>query len=140
MVKVRDLMTAGAVTAGPDDSIRDALEKMHTGRFRRIPVVDRGKVVGIITDRDIRQALNSPMLFHERSYDDYVLNELKVGGSMTSDPLTVDPDTGIADAAQLMENRKIGGLPVVDDGVLVGIITISDLMNYLIRLLEEDRL
>ena len=67
MVKVRDLMTAGAVTAGPDDSIRDALEKMHTGRFRRIPVVDRGKVVGIITDRDIRQALNSPMLFHERS-------------------------------------------------------------------------
>ena len=59
---------------------------------------------------------------------------------MTSDPLTVDPDTGIADAAQLMENRKIGGLPVVDDGVLVGIITISDLMNYLIRRLEEDRL
>ncbi len=139
MVKVKELMTTGVVTASPDDSINDAMEKMYTGRFRRIPVVDQGRLAGVITDRDIRQALNSPMLFRDRSYDDYVLHELKVGGSMTTDPLTVHPDAGLVDAAEMMEENRIGGLPVVDNGVLVGIITISDLMNYLIRLLRKER-
>ncbi|HON38665.1 MAG: CBS domain-containing protein [Desulfomonilia bacterium] len=140
MVKVKELMTTDVVTARPDDSISEALEKMRTGRFRRIPVVDRGRLTGVITDRDIRQALNSPMLFRDRSYDDYVLRELKVGGSMTSGPLTIHPDAGIVEAAEMMEKNRIGGLPVVDNDSLVGIITISDLMNYLIRLLREERL
>ncbi|MFA5654094.1 MAG: CBS domain-containing protein [Desulfomonilia bacterium] len=140
MVKVKELMTTGVVTASPGDSISDALEKMYAGRFRRIPVVDQGRLAGVITDRDIRQALNSPMLFRDRSYDDYMLRELTVGGSMTADPLTIHPDAGIVEAAEMMEGKRIGGLPVVDNDTLVGIITISDLMNYLIRLLRTERL
>jgi acetoin utilization protein AcuB len=137
MLLVKDLMTTRVVTIGPDDSIKDAMEKILSGRFRRIPVVEKGRVVGIITDRDIRQTLNSPVLVHERSYDDYVLHEVRVAGSMTHDPLTIRSDATIIEAAETMESRKIGGLPVVDDGRLVGIITESDLMHHLVSLLKS---
>jgi acetoin utilization protein AcuB len=139
MILVKDLMTARVVTIGPNDPMKDAVEKILSGRFRRIPVVEKGRVVGIITDRDIRQTLNSPVLVHERSYDDYVLHEVKVAGSMTPDPLTISPAATIIEAVELMESRKIGGLPVVDDGELVGIITESDLMRYLVQLLRSGQ-
>ena len=136
---VKDLMTAGVVTIGPDASMQEAVEKILAGRFRRIPVVAGGRVVGIITDRDIRQTLNSPALVRDRSYDDYLLNEVTVAGSMTPDPFTIRSDAPVVEAATAMESRKIGGLPVVDDGALVGIITESDLLQYLSKLLRSDR-
>lgn len=139
MIRVKDLMTTTVVTIGPDEPMKTAVEKILAGRFRRIPVVEKGKVVGIITDRDIRQTLNSPVLVHERSYDDYVLHEVTVAGSMTHNPLTIRSDVSIIDAVEKMESRKIGGLPVVDDGSLVGILTESDLMQYLVKLLRSDQ-
>ena len=136
MTLVKELMKRDVVTIGTNDPLKDAIRKMNAGKFRRIPVVDDGKIEGIITDRDIRQALNSPALIHERSSDEYLLNSVKVGTSMTRHPLTIGPDEDILRAAELMEQRKIGGLPVVDSGVLVGIITLSDLITYLIRQLR----
>ena len=137
MDQVKDLMTTNVVTIRAADSLREAIKKMSTGRFRRIPVIREGSLAGIVTDRDIRQALNSPMVFRERSADDYLLDTVTVGSSMTGNPLTIGPEDDILKAAELMEHHKIGGLPVVDGGALVGIITISDLMNYLIRHLRE---
>ena len=139
MLQVKDLMTSTVVTIGPDEPMKTAVEKIFTGRFRRIPVVEKGRVVGIITDRDIRQTLNSPVLVREKSYDDYVLHEVTVGNSMTPDPLTIRSDATLIDAVEKMESRKIGGLPVVDDGALVGIITESDLLQYLAKLLTKDQ-
>jgi acetoin utilization protein AcuB len=140
MLKVRDLMTKGVITVGPDDPLRVAIRKMIAGRFRRIPVLAAdGLLVGIITDRDIRQALNSPVVFHERSHDEYLLNTVKVESSMTLRPLTISPDQDILAAAELMEQKKIGGLPVIEEGALVGIITLSDLINFLISHLKKEQ-
>lgn len=139
MTQVKDLMATKLVTIEAVDSLRDAIKKMSAGRFRRIPVVREGTLIGIITDRDIRQALNSPVVFHERSADEYLLDAVKVGSSMTPTPLTIGPEEDILTAAELMEQHKIGGLPVVGKEGLVGIITLSDLMNYLIRHLKRSR-
>lgn len=139
MTQVKDLMTIEVVTIAAADPLRDAIRKMTTGRFRRIPVVREGMLIGIITDRDIRRALNSPVVIHERSADEYLLDGVTVGSSMTSDPLTIEPGDDILKAAELMEHHKIGGLPVVENGTLVGILTISDLMNYLVRCLRETK-
>jgi acetoin utilization protein AcuB len=140
MVQVKDLMKTDLVTTGPNEPIKDALEKMVKGKIRRMPVIDGDRLVGIITDRDVRQALNSPFIFHERSYDEYLLREIKVENSMTQDPITIRPDANIIEAAEQMEMKKIGGLPVVDKGALVGIITLSDLMKFLIKQLKKKEL
>ncbi|MBN2297771.1 MAG: CBS domain-containing protein [Deltaproteobacteria bacterium] len=137
MIKVKELMKSQVVTIGPQEAIKYAIDKMNTGRFRRIPVIEKGRLTGIITDRDIRQALNSPVIFHERVYNEYLLKEIKVESCMTPDPITISPGAEIIEAAQLMEMRKIGGLPVVENDSLIGIITLSDLMVFLIEHLKN---
>ena len=137
VVKVKDIMTEKLVTIEPDEPIIQAIKAMDEGGLRRLPVLKAGHLIGIITDRDIRKALNSPMVFHEKTYDDYLLREIRVGSCMTREPLTVSPQADIVDAAALMEQEKIGGLPVMNGNRLVGIITVSDLVDYLIRILKE---
>ena len=101
-------------------------------------MVDRGRLVGIITDRDLRRAANSPFVVREQWYDNFILDHIEVGSCMTPNPLTTEPAVPIADAARLMRNHKIGGLPVVTDGQLVGIITETDLLDFLIELLAGE--
>ena len=137
VVKVKDIMTEKLVTIEPDEPIIQAIQAMDDGGFRRLHVLKAGHLIGIITDRDIRKALNSPMVFHEKTYDDYLLREIRVGSCMTREPLTVSPQADIVDAAALMEQEKIGGLPVMNGNRLVGIITVSDLVDYLILILKE---
>ncbi len=137
-MRVADIMTANPVTVTPRNAIRTAINLMREGGFRRLPVVDRGKLVGIITDRDLRRAANSPYVVREKWYDNFVLDHIEVGTCMTADPLTVGPDTTVAEAARLMRDHKIGGLPVVSGGQLVGIVTETDLLNFLIELLERQ--
>lgn len=136
MIRVKDIMTRDVVTMEPEGSLRRAVSLMSSGRFRRIPVVKDGRLAGIITDRDIRHALNSPFIFHERSQDDYLLDSLTVSGSMTENPVTVGPDAPVVEAARLMERHKISGVPVVEGGRLVGIVTVSDLVRLLVSVLE----
>ncbi len=137
-MRVADIMTANPVTVTPRNAIRTAINLMREGGFRRLPVVDRGKLVGIITDRDLRRAANSPYVVREKWYDNFVLDHIEVGTCMTADPVTVGPDTTVAEAARLMRDHKIGGLPVVAGGQLAGIITETDLLNFLIELLERQ--
>jgi acetoin utilization protein AcuB len=136
--RVADIMTPDPVTVTQRNAIRTAINLMREGGFRRLPVVDRGRLVGIITDRDLRRAANSPYVVREKWYDNFVLDHIEVGACMTPDPLAIDPDTSIAEAARLMRNKKIGGLPVVTDGQLVGIVTETDLLDFLIELLERE--
>jgi acetoin utilization protein AcuB len=128
---------------------------MAEGGFRRLPVVQSGRLVGIVTERDLRRATNSPFVLRERWYDDLILDQVKVWGAMTANPVTVEANAPLVAAAQLMRYHKIGGLPVVEateysagdpraisvqdmpgEDRLVGIITEMDLLDYLIRLLE----
>ena len=100
--------------------------------------MDKGRLVGIISDRDLRRALKSPIIMYEKPIANYLLRETKVGSCMTMHPLTVGPDTDAVEAAGIMEHRKIGGLPVVEGSRLVGVITLSDLINFLIQAFEES--
>lgn len=135
---VADIMKSNPVTVTPRNAIRTAINLMREGGYRRLPVVDRGRLVGIITDRDLRRAANSPFVVREQWYDNFILDHIEVGSCMTPNPLTIEPTVPIADAARIMRNHKIGGLPVVADGQLVGIITETDLLDFLIELLAGE--
>ncbi len=133
---VEEIMTRNPITVAPRDSIRLAIERMREHNCRRLPVVEAHKLVGIVSDRDLRRATNSPLVLRERWYDDFMLDTIPVRACMTTDPLTVTPQTSIRDAAQILHDKKFGGLPVVEGAALVGIITETDLLSYLIELLQ----
>jgi acetoin utilization protein AcuB len=135
---VEQIMTRDPAIVAPNDPIRVAIEQMQAHGCRRLPVVENAKLVGIVTDRDLRRATNSPFVLRERWYDEFLLDQITVRACMSINPITVTPRTPIIEAAKLMRSRKIGGLPVVDGDYLVGIVTETDLLNYLIRLLETQ--
>jgi acetoin utilization protein AcuB len=109
-------MTKEPVTVAPGDLLSDAERKMKAGGFRRLPVVSNGKLMGIVTERDLRE---------HRGH----LERTRINGVMTENPITVAPNTVLEDAAQIMLKQQIGGLPVVEGGQLIGIITASDVMH-----------
>ncbi len=100
----------------PDDYLAGAQAKMHEGRFHRLPVVKEGKLVGIITDRGLRE--------HKG-----FLEQTKVSTVMTGNVMTVTPRLTVEKAAQLMLSHNIGGFPVTEEGKLVGVITRSDILQ-----------
>ena len=139
MPVVADIMTPNPVTVTPRNAIRTAVNLMREVGCRRLPVIDRGRLVGIITDRDLRRAANSPFVVRERWYDNFILDHIEVGSCMTPNPLTIHPDAAVGEAARLMRDHKIGGLPVVADGQLLGIVTETDLLNFLIEMLDKEQ-
>ncbi len=104
------------VTIGPEDHLATVQKKMTEGGFRRTPVVENGRLVGIVTDKDLRQHLG-------------YLERTKVNVAMSEKLVTVAPQTTLEGAAELLLKHKIGGLPVVEEGQLVGIITTSDILQ-----------
>ncbi len=139
-MRVKDVMTPDPTTISPQDSLQTALEKMSR-IGRRLPVIDKGRLIGIITDRDLRLAMNSPQVLRERWQDDYLLQQTKVEDCMTRNPVTVQADDPLQDAANKMLQGRFSGLPVLDDGgILVGIITVTDLVRALIRVLTIEKL
>jgi acetoin utilization protein AcuB len=139
MTRVAEIMTENPVTVQPSQSIDTAITLMRQGNFRRLPVVENGRLVGIVTDRDMRRATNSPILLHEKWYDNFLLEHIEVGACMTPNPVTISPDADVLEAAVTMRSRKVGGIPVLRAGVLVGIITETDLLDHLIELLEAKQ-
>ncbi len=132
---VRDFMTAAVVTIARDARIAGAARLMQRKRIRRLPVLDGTRLDGIVTWTDL--ARTSP-LFAPRSAarsTTGATDSTCVGDIMTPNPLTVAPDTTIEQTAVLMRERKIGGLPVMEDGVLAGIITESDVLEAFIRIM-----
>ena len=134
-MRIRDVMTHDPITIGPNHSIGAALTRMRTGGFRRLPVIEKGKLVGIITDRDLRLAMNSPYIIREGWYDSYLMEHIEVRSCMTPDPVTLDADESLLCAVRTMRKHTIGGIPITDATGLVGIITETDLLNCLEQLL-----
>ena len=114
------LMTHKPTTVSSQDSLQTVATLMERGGFRRVPVVDGDNLVGIITDRDIRRHVG-------------YLDSTKITAAMTSDPKTVTPKMSVEDAARLMISHKIGGLPVIEDGKLVGILTTTDVLKAFLQ-------
>ncbi|HEX6768372.1 MAG TPA: CBS domain-containing protein [Candidatus Binatia bacterium] len=113
---VGNRMTKEPFTVEPEDLAIRAAHKMQAGGFRRLPVVSDGKLVGIISERDLRE---------HRGH----LEQIKINGVMTENPITVTPTTTVEEAAQIMLEHQIGGLPVVAEGRLVGIVSASDILR-----------
>jgi len=130
-MRVCDLMTVKPITVAPEMPMLQARQRMVDERIRHLIVVEHDRVVGIVTDRDIRLNLPSPATSLSVWEINFLLARLTVGAVMTSAVLVVESDRPIAEAARIMIDHKIGALPVVDDGQLVGIITESDFVRAL---------
>ena len=134
-MKVRERMTENVMTVQATDPIQVVWDFVEERKLRRFPVLEGDTLVGIVTDRDLRNATASSVVLTEKKYHDFLLNTVKVGSIMTSEPTTVSPDEDLVEAARKILQLKVGGLPVVEDGRLVGILTETDLVEALIELL-----
>jgi acetoin utilization protein AcuB len=136
MITVQDVMTANPVTIHPEATLDIAIATMRKVGCRQLPVLEADVLVGIVTERDIRLAVIAP---HEDM--DFAhhkeLASFAVGEFMTPNPRTIGPTTSVADAAELLRRLKIGALPVVEAGKLIGILTVSDCLACLSDQLEE---
>jgi len=133
MVQIRDLMTAKPVTVDLDTPVLEARQIMLGKRIRHLLVTDGPKLAGMVTDRDIRLNLPSPATSLSVWEINYLLARLTVESVMTKALVTVSPGWDPRDAAVLMLDHKIGALPVVDNGELVGIITETDLLRAFVK-------
>ena len=137
---VRDYMTLNPVTINADTSVPDALRLMSEKKVRRLPVLDgHGKLVGIVSDKDLLHASPSPATLLSVWEIPDILSKLKVERVMTTQVVTVGENTPLEEAALIMADRRIGGLPVMRGEELVGIITETDLFKVLLQLLGGRR-
>ena len=132
-MNVRDLMTTSPITVGPETPVLDARQLMLDKRFRHVLITDGPKLLGIVTDRDIRLNLPSPATSLSVWEINYLLARLTVESVMTKSLVIVSPRQDTREAALLMLDHKIGALPVVDGGQLVGIITETDLLRAYVK-------
>ena len=133
---VKERMSRHPITIRPDVSLHDALRVMRDEKVRRLPVVDKeGRLVGIVLEKDLLYASPSPatsLSVHELNY---LVSRITVESLMTRDVVTVSEETSLEEAARIMADHNISGLPVMRDGVLVGMITESDLFKVFLELL-----
>lgn len=133
---VGERMTRNPVTISEDANIDDTLHLMRERKVRRLPVLDRdGKMVGIVSDKDLLHASPSPATSLSVYEVHYLLSKLTVKKVMSSPVITVGANTPLEEAARIMADNKIGGLPVVEDDKLIGIITETDIFKILLELL-----
>jgi len=132
-MNVSGLMTAPAITAGPDMPVLEARQLMVGRRIRHLLITEGGKLLGIVTDRDIRLSLPSPATSLSVWEINYLVARMTVASVMTTTVITVDPRRDAREAARLMLYHKIGALPVVDGGTLLGIITETDLLRAFVK-------
>ncbi len=132
---VGDRMSHPVITIPPDMPILDALNLMRVEHVRRVPVVKNGKLVGIVSDKDLLNASPSAATTLSVHEVNYWLSKITVEEIMTRDVITVTVDTPIEEAARIMADNKVGGLPVMRDGKLVGIITETDLFKILLEMM-----
>jgi acetoin utilization protein AcuB len=133
---VRERMTHPVITIRPDTPIHDALNLMRVEKIRRLPVVDkRGRLIGMVSERDLLLASPSDATSLSIWEVNYLLSKLKVEKMMTKQVITVSEDTPLEEAARIMADNKIGGLPVIRNSKIVGIITETDLFKIFLELL-----
>ena len=128
-------MSRPVITIPPDMPVVDALNLMKRERIRRTPVVREGKLIGIVSDKDLLNASPSPATSLSVWEMNYLLSKIKVKDVMTKDVITVTEDTPIEQAARLMADNKIGGMPVLRGDKIVGIITETDLFKILLEMM-----
>lgn len=130
---VKDVMQAHPVTATLETRLPNLVRLLQRRGFRHLPVLDGGKLVGIISDRDIKQSMISAAAMTEGRERDRLLDELTAGQIMARAVVTIGPMFGVEEAARLMATRKISALPVTEGDRLVGIVTETDVLHLFVR-------
>ena len=133
---VEDRMSRPVITITTDVPMQDALNLMREENIRRLPIVhSRGQLVGIVTESDLLHASPSQATTLSVWELNYLLSKITIEEIMTSEVVTVTPDTPLEDAARVMADNRIGGVPVVRNGEVVGIITETDLFKVFLEML-----
>jgi acetoin utilization protein AcuB len=132
---VREWMAENPQTVSTKTPVMEAMQMLRQGGFRRLPVMDGEKLIGIVTDRDLKEATPSKATTLSVYELNYLLSKLTVKDVMKTPVITVGPSDPIERAALLMEEHRVSGLPVVEDERLVGIFTITDLLRAFIAVL-----
>ena len=136
-MNVSQWMTKEPVTIKPKDTLRHGRERLAKYRINQLPVAVGDKLVGIVTDRDIRDAYPSSLrLFHGKDIDEFG-DSHTIEEVMTYNVITVSPQTPLREAAQRLRQQRFGALPVVDNDKLVGILTRSDILDAMLTEEEE---
>ncbi|HEU4343083.1 MAG TPA: CBS domain-containing protein [Candidatus Binatia bacterium] len=133
IIRVADWMTEGVLAIETYDSIAVARQLMAKHRINQLPVLENDRLVGIVTDRDVRDAYPTSMMIGRTKEIDQFAATYTVEEIMTHDVLTVDPEMALATAVGLLRRHRIGALPVVKNKKLVGIITRSDILDFVLR-------
>ncbi len=134
---VRDIMSPKVITVEPDTPMLEARQRMADARIRHLVVVENARVVGIVSDRDIRLNLPSPATSLSVWEMNFLLAKLTVRGVMSQSVIVTGSDRPAAEAARIMVDHKIGALPVLDNGSLAGIVTESDFVGAVARLFKD---
>ena len=131
---VTEIMTGSPVTLKPEDTLDLANDIISLGRIRHIPVVDAGRLVGLLSERDLMGAAASHVFRLKQRSKSALLKSVLIRDVMKKRVVTVSPQTSIKDAAHLMADKKIGCVPVVINGAIVGLVTTTDILRYVERL------
>lgn len=132
-VTVRTIMAKDAVTLECDDILDVADDIMALGRIRHLPVLDQGRVIGVLSQRDLfHSALVKVLGFEHREQKD-LMRTIRVREVMSKPVVTISPAAAVKEAARLMMEKKIGCLPVVEEGSFVGVVTETDILRYLVE-------
>ena len=138
-MRVRDFMKTNVITVPSSTSIYDALKIMKENNIKRLPIVDNGKLVGIVSRRGLKEATPSKATTLSIYELNYLLSKMTVKDVMHKKVITVSPDTSFEQAAFIMHKYQIGGLPVLEKGKLVGYISSNDLFNVMVQMNGLDK-
>jgi CBS domain-containing protein len=127
---VREIMMGAPVTLKPDDTLDLASDVISLGRIRHIPVVEDGRLVGLLSERDLIGAAASQIFGLKQKSKSALLKSLLIKDVMKKRVFSVKPDTPIKEAARLLAEKKIGCVPVLSDGSLIGLVTTTDILRY----------
>jgi CBS domain-containing membrane protein len=129
-MKVKDIMAKEVTTLGRNDSLDVADDVMSLGRIRHLPVIDEGRVVGVVSQRDLFKSALAAALGYGETAQKKLLKTLRVKEVMSEPAIIISPEATIKEAVRLMLEKRIGCLPVVQGHALVGIVTETDLLRY----------
>jgi acetoin utilization protein AcuB len=137
---VKNWMSKPAITIDENESMNDAIKLLKNHDIKMLPVMRKGNLIGVITDRDLKRASASDATSLEIHELLYLLSNIKIKNIMTKDPVTVPPDYTIEETAEILLKHKISGVPVVDDyGIVVGVITQNDLFRIIMSLTGVEK-
>ena len=136
-LRVRDCMSVDPATVGPKDSLQKVVGLLRRRDIRSVPVIENGSLIGIVTDRDVRQVAPAYPLFRDEDEIRRYTENLTVTAAMTADPMTIAPNALLVEAAKMLETYRISSMPVVDHGRLVGMLTVTDVLRVFVEQNEE---